>query len=108
MPSSCGLRTGSGWNFGGTGGCSDGVDTVTLGGSPANGMGCSCFVGAGRGRLAGGFGAATGLAFGVAGWTATTGTCAAAAAVGAAGDGGATSGVDMLVARSLFDTGWPA
>src|SRR3546814_15181995 len=41
LPSRCGRRTASGWNVGGTGGCTTGVDKVTVGGSTASGTGCS-------------------------------------------------------------------
>jgi hypothetical protein len=78
LPSSCGLRTDSGWNFGGTGGCSAGVGSVTDGGSAASGMGCSSGAGEGCGRLAGGGGAATGFGAGACGFAlAMTGGAAA-------------------------------
>ncbi len=100
LPSSCGLRTASGWNFGGTGGCTTGVGRVTVGGSPASGIGCSSGVGAGCGRLTGAGGAATGFGVGARGFAACAITGVATAAAGFS-----TTAAAVFALRSLLGAG---
>jgi hypothetical protein len=103
VPSSCGRPTGSGWNFGGTGGCSTGVGRLTTGGTPTCVIGCNGGAGAGRGRLTGGGGEATGFDIGALDFTA----CAITGDAGA-GTGRNAATACVLVLCVLVDATWPA
>ena len=91
LPSACGARTGSGWNFGGTGGTGVGSCTASAGGSPAGDTGFGSGNGAGAGRLTGGGGVASGLGMGAR----VCRLCAAAAGAGI-GAGAVTASVLAL------------
>jgi hypothetical protein len=76
-----------------------GVGKVIVGGSPASGTGCICGMGAGCGRLTGGFGAAARLRAGGFGGV----TCATVGAGGTEG-GCAAWGDSILADRSAVAT----
>jgi hypothetical protein len=106
LPSGCGRRTASGWNFGGTGGCTTGVDKVTVGGSPASGIGCNSGVGAGCGRLTGGGGAAAGFGAGACALAAFASTGFAAAACGFSTTSGCTFALRSLLGAGRLLRPW--